>query len=168
VVIGDRPLDELVPLYQDPRSDMPATQFNMKWVEAGGAGEVRLPRPEDPDRDPERRRPDPAPKPAPAHRRTAPSFTRRPTARWTTSARSRSTTKRPTALRQRPHRRGVPGGKLGHDGRAAPHAPTCIEDIVALVALYRPGPMENIPAYCEVKNGLRERWNRSTPASTTS
>ena len=35
--------------------------------------------------------------------------------------------------------------------------PTCIEDIVALVALYRPGPMENIPAYCEVKNGLKER-----------
>ncbi|MGR3322686.1 MAG: DNA polymerase III subunit alpha, partial [Pseudooceanicola sp.] len=31
VVIGDRPLDRLVPLYQDPRSDMPATQFNMKW-----------------------------------------------------------------------------------------------------------------------------------------
>jgi len=36
VVIGDRPLDELVPLYQDPRSDMPATQFNMKWVEQAG------------------------------------------------------------------------------------------------------------------------------------
>ena len=35
--------------------------------------------------------------------------------------------------------------------------PTCIEDIVALVALYRPGPMENIPTYCEVKNGLKER-----------
>ena len=35
--------------------------------------------------------------------------------------------------------------------------PTCIEDIVALVALYRPGPMENIPKYCEVKNGLSER-----------
>ncbi len=34
--------------------------------------------------------------------------------------------------------------------------PTCIEDIVALVALYRPGPMENIPTYCEVKNGLRD------------
>jgi DNA polymerase-3 subunit alpha len=33
--------------------------------------------------------------------------------------------------------------------------PTCIEDIVALVALYRPGPMENIPTYCEVKHGLR-------------
>ena len=36
VVIGDRPLDALVPLYQDPRSDMPATQFNMKWVEQAG------------------------------------------------------------------------------------------------------------------------------------
>ncbi|MEK6215713.1 MAG: DNA polymerase III subunit alpha, partial [Boseongicola sp.] len=35
--------------------------------------------------------------------------------------------------------------------------PTCIEDIVALVALYRPGPMENIPQYCDVKNGRAER-----------
>src|SRR6056297_1188377 len=35
--------------------------------------------------------------------------------------------------------------------------PTCIEDIVALVALYRPGPMENIPKYCEVKNELSDR-----------
>jgi DNA polymerase-3 subunit alpha len=36
IVIGDRPLTELVPLYRDPRSDMPATQFNMKWVESAG------------------------------------------------------------------------------------------------------------------------------------
>lgn len=36
VVIGDRPLDELVPLYRDPGSDMPATQFNMKDVEKAG------------------------------------------------------------------------------------------------------------------------------------
>jgi DNA polymerase-3 subunit alpha len=36
VVIGDRSLDELVPLYRDPRSDMPVTQFNMKWVEPAG------------------------------------------------------------------------------------------------------------------------------------
>ncbi|MEL6793289.1 MAG: DNA polymerase III subunit alpha, partial [Pseudomonadota bacterium] len=35
--------------------------------------------------------------------------------------------------------------------------PTCIEDIVALVALYRPGPMENIPKYCNVKNGREDR-----------
>ena len=36
VVIGDRPLDELIPLYRDPRSDMPVTQFNMKFVEQAG------------------------------------------------------------------------------------------------------------------------------------
>ena len=36
IVIGDRPLSELVPMYQDPRSDMPVTQFNMKWVEDAG------------------------------------------------------------------------------------------------------------------------------------
>ena len=36
VVIGDRPLTQLVPLYQDPRSELPATQFNMKWVESAG------------------------------------------------------------------------------------------------------------------------------------
>lgn len=36
VVIGDRPLSELVALYQDPRSHIPATQFTMKWVEKAG------------------------------------------------------------------------------------------------------------------------------------
>jgi len=33
--------------------------------------------------------------------------------------------------------------------------PTEFNDIVALVALYRPGPMSNIPTYNECKNGLR-------------
>ncbi|MEO1101364.1 MAG: DNA polymerase III subunit alpha, partial [Pseudomonadota bacterium] len=36
VVIADRPLTEIAPLYNDPRSDLPATQFNMKWAELGG------------------------------------------------------------------------------------------------------------------------------------
>ncbi|RVC94597.1 DNA polymerase III subunit alpha, partial [Mesorhizobium sp. M2A.F.Ca.ET.029.05.1.1] len=36
IVIGDRPLSELVPMYRDPRSDMPVTQFNMKYVEQAG------------------------------------------------------------------------------------------------------------------------------------
>jgi len=36
VVIGDRQLSELVPLYRDPRSTLPVTQFNMKWVEPAG------------------------------------------------------------------------------------------------------------------------------------
>ena len=34
MVIADRPLHQLVPVYRDPRSDMPVTQFNMKWVTA--------------------------------------------------------------------------------------------------------------------------------------
>ncbi len=36
VVIGDRELSELAPLYRDPRSDMPVTQFDMKYVESAG------------------------------------------------------------------------------------------------------------------------------------
>src|SRR6185437_16061552 len=36
IVIGDRALAELIPLYRDPKSDMPVTQFNMKWVEQAG------------------------------------------------------------------------------------------------------------------------------------
>jgi len=36
VVIGDRPLTEIAPLFYDPRSDLPATQFNMKWAENAG------------------------------------------------------------------------------------------------------------------------------------
>ncbi len=36
VVIGDRPLSKLVPLYRDPRSDMPVTQYDMKNVESSG------------------------------------------------------------------------------------------------------------------------------------
>ncbi len=36
MVIGDRPLDELVPLYRDPKSSFPITQYNWKMVEAAG------------------------------------------------------------------------------------------------------------------------------------
>ncbi|MCH8212452.1 MAG: DNA polymerase III subunit alpha [Proteobacteria bacterium] len=36
LVIGDRPLDELIPLYRDPRSEMPVTGFSMKYVELSG------------------------------------------------------------------------------------------------------------------------------------
>ena len=34
--------------------------------------------------------------------------------------------------------------------------PTELEDIIALVALYRPGPMSNIPIYNDCKNGFKE------------
>jgi DNA polymerase-3 subunit alpha len=139
VVIGDRPLDELVPLYQDPRSDMAATQFNMKWVEA--AGLVKF------------------------------DFLGLKTLTVIQSALD--------LLRLRGVDLDIAMIPLDDEKTYELYAaaktvavfqvessgmmdalrrmkPTCIEDIVALVALYRPGPMENIPTYCEVKNGLRD------------
>lgn len=35
-MIGDRPLDQLVPLYKDPKADMPVTQYDMKYIESTG------------------------------------------------------------------------------------------------------------------------------------
>ena len=35
--------------------------------------------------------------------------------------------------------------------------PNSLEDIIALVALYRPGPMENIPAFCRSQNDPKKR-----------
>ena len=34
--------------------------------------------------------------------------------------------------------------------------PNKFDDIIALVALYRPGPMSNIPIYNDCKNGLKQ------------
>jgi DNA polymerase-3 subunit alpha len=140
VVIGDRPLDHLVPLYQDPRSEMPATQFNMKWVEAAGlvkfdflglktltviqnALNLLSNRGVDIDIN-------------------AISLDDGPTYDLYASAKT-------VAVFQ------VESSGMMDALRRM--KPTCIEDIIALVALYRPGPMENIPKYCEVKNGLSER-----------
>jgi DNA polymerase-3 subunit alpha len=140
VVIGDRPLDELVPLYKDPRSEMPATQFNMKWVEAAGLVKfdflglktltvlehaVRLLR----------------------KRKVEVDLSTLPLDDEKTYALYASA--RTVAVFQ------VESSGMMDALRRM--KPTCIEDIVALVALYRPGPMDNIPAYCEVKNGLRPR-----------
>jgi DNA polymerase III subunit alpha len=157
VVIGDRPLDELVPLYRDPRSDMPATQFNMKWVEPAGlvkfdflglktltvvqnaielihASGRQLH--EGPDG---ARLYDPAP--GAENQINAIPLDDAKTYALYASAKT-------VAVFQ------VESSGMMDALRRM--KPTCIEDIVALVALYRPGPMENIPAYCEVKNGLRD------------
>src|SRR5260370_15483630 len=42
IVIADRPLSALLPLYRDPKSDMPVTQFNMQWVEPAGLGKFEF------------------------------------------------------------------------------------------------------------------------------
>ncbi|SLN48820.1 DNA polymerase III subunit alpha [Roseovarius litorisediminis] len=157
VVIGDRSLDELVPLYQDPRSDMPATQFNMKWVEQAGLvkfdflglktltviqnaiqqihGEGR-----DLHVAADGRR---IYEPAPGAENDIGHIPLDDEKTYELYARAKT-----VAVFQ--------VESSGMMDALKRMKPTCIEDIVALVALYRPGPMENIPTYCEVKNGLRE------------
>ena len=139
VVIGDRPLDELVPLYQDPRSDMPATQFNMKWVEAAGLVKFDF--------------------------LGLKTLTVIQNAMELLALRGVSFDINLIPLDDKPSydlyaaARTVAVFQVESSGMMDAlrrMKPTCIEDIVALVALYRPGPMENIPAYCEVKNGLRD------------
>ena len=109
---------------------------------AGRAGEVRLPRPQDADGHPER----------------ASNLPPRPAASSVDiGAPSPSTTTKTYELYAAARTVAVfqveSSGMMDALRRMKP---TCIEDIVALVALYRPGPMENIPNYCEVKNGLRD------------
>jgi len=156
VVIADRPLDELVPLYQDPRSDMPATQFNMKWVEAAGLvkfdflglktltviqNAMELIRKSGRNLNVAA---DGAVlyEPAPGMENDIGAIPLDDERTYDLYARART-----VAVFQ--------VESTGMMDALKRMKPTCIEDIVALVALYRPGPMENIPAYCEVKNGLK-------------
>ncbi|EAQ04332.1 DNA polymerase III, alpha subunit [Pseudooceanicola batsensis HTCC2597] len=157
VVIGDRPLDRLVPLYQDPRSDMPATQFNMKWVEQAGlvkfdflglktltviqnaieqihAGGRDLHTAADGAQIYE---------PFPGAENQINAIPLDDAKTYELYSRAKT-----VAVFQ--------VESSGMMDALKRMKPTCIEDIVALVALYRPGPMENIPTYCEVKNGQRE------------
>ena len=158
VVIGDRPLDDLVPLYQDPRSEMPATQFNMKWVEQAGLVKFDF-----------------------LGLKTLTVIQNaidliRGTGRALHEAADGTRIYDPfegaendigqiplddeKTYRLYASARTVAVFQVESSGMMDAlrrMRPTCIEDIVALVALYRPGPMENIPKYCEVKNGLSER-----------
>lgn len=142
VVIGDRPLSELVPLYRDQRGDLPATQFSMKWAEKAGLVKFdflglktltvlerarkllvmrgvnidisRLPLDDD---------------------KTYKLYN----AAHTVGVFQVEGTGMMSALRQL--------------------RPTSFDDIIALVALYRPGPLDNIEKFCKVKNGLAKREN---------
>ena len=136
IVIGDRPLDELVPLYRDPKSDMPATQFNMKWVEP--AGLVKF------------------------------DFLGLKTL-TTLSTAMKLLAKRGVVvdiekiplddeLTYKMLGRGETVGVFQLESAGMRKAlvemrADRFEDIIALVALYRPGPMANIPHYCAVKLG---------------
>ncbi len=158
VVIGDRPLDSLVPLYKDQKSDMPATQYNMKWVEQSGlvkfdflglktltviqnAVELILKsgRALHVNADGQELY---VPQSGAENEINAIPLDDEATYQLYSSAKTHAV---------------FQVESQGMMDALKRMKPTCIEDIVALVALYRPGPMENIPAYCEVKNGLKER-----------
>ncbi|CAK0767781.1 DNA polymerase III subunit alpha [uncultured Gammaproteobacteria bacterium] len=132
VVIGDRPLDELVPLYRDPRSDMPVTQFSMKYVELAGLvkfdflGLKTL-----------------------TVLRTAVELT----GQEIDLAALPFDDPKTYAMLSRAETTGV--FQLESSGMRdvlRKMKPNRFEDIIALVALYRPGPMDNIPKYIKVKN----------------
>jgi DNA polymerase-3 subunit alpha len=139
IVIGDRPLSELVPLYRDPKSDMPVTQFNMKWVEQAGLvkfdflGLKTL-----------------------TTLDTAVKLVRRRGIDIDLSAIPLDDAKSYELLA-----RGETVGVFQVESAGMRRAlvdmkPDRFEDIIALVALYRPGPMANIPTYCARKHGLEE------------
>jgi len=136
VVIGDRPLDELVPLYRDPRSDMPVTQFDMKYVEAAGLVKFDFLGLKTLSVLKEGRR-------LLAEQGIEVDFEKLP---WDDPA--------VYELIQRGDAVGV--FQLESEGMRRTLAairPTSFGDIIALVALYRPGPMDNIPMFGDRKNG---------------
>ncbi|KLK94885.1 DNA polymerase III subunit alpha [Microvirga vignae] len=139
VVIGDRPLQELVPLYRDPKTGMRVTQFNMKWVEQAGLvkfdflGLKTL-----------------------TVLRTAVDLIKRKGIHIDLSALPLDDRKTYEMLR-----RGETVGvfqveSVGMRKALVEMETDRFEDIIALVALYRPGPMANIPVYCARKLGKDE------------
>jgi len=136
VVIGDRPLDQLIPLYRDPRSQMPVTGFNMKYVEQ--AGLVKF------------------------------DFLGLKTLTVLTQAvdllASRGIALDLSALPLDDQKtfqmigRGDTTGVFQLESQGMRDVlrklkPDTFEDIIAVVALYRPGPMDNIPSYIRRKHG---------------
>jgi DNA polymerase-3 subunit alpha len=137
MVIGDRPLEELVPLYRDPKSSFPITQFNWKLVEAAGLVKFDF-----------------------------------------LGLKTLTVLQKAVELIKRGRGIGIDLAKLPLDDRKSYEMlaradtvgvfqlegtgmreslkrlkPDRFEDIIAMVALYRPGPMDNIPTYINRKHG---------------
>ena len=144
-MIGDRPLIELVPLYRDPRSDFLVTQYSMKHVEQAGLvkfdflGLTTL-----------------------TILQRAEGFCSGLGIEVDLDRLPLDDTKTYEMLP-----RGDAGGVFQFEGQGMRDAlrqmrPDRFEDLIAAVALYRPGPMANIPDYCRRKHG--EAWEAPHPA----
>ncbi|AOX19682.1 DNA polymerase III subunit alpha [Kozakia baliensis] len=136
VVIGDRSLVELVPLYRDPKSDMLVTQYNMKFVEQAGLvkfdflGLTTL-----------------------TILKRGVDFLKIQGIEVDLSSLPLDDERTYDMLA-----RGDAGGVFQFEGAGMRDVlkqmrPTRLEDLIAAVALYRPGPMANIPDYCQRKHG---------------
>jgi len=139
VVIGDRPLDELIPLYRDPRSDMPVTGFNMKYVEDAGLvkfdflGLKTL-----------------------TVLQTAVDLIR-DNGEEVDLAKIPLDDIKSFEMMSRGETQGVfQLESAGMRDVLTQMRPDTFEDIIAVVALYRPGPMDNIPSYIRRKHGEEE------------
>ncbi|WP_354688126.1 DNA polymerase III subunit alpha [Candidatus Liberibacter africanus] len=135
IVIGDRPLSKLIPMYRDVRSDIPVTQFNMKWVEKAGLVKfdflglktlTLLQKSLD----------------LLSQRGIDVDFSLIPFDDRETY--NLLTTKGTLGIFQLESS----GMRQALEGMQ----PDCIEDIIALVSLYRPGPIDNIAVYNNRKN----------------
>lgn len=136
VVIGDRPLHELVPIYFDPRSDMPVTQFNLEWVEHAGLVKFDF-----------------------LGLKTLTVLER---AKRLLAARGLEIDlnrlplddEKTYAMLARGDSIGVfQFESSGMRDLLRQAVPGNFEDLVALIALFRPGPMDNIPKYLACKHG---------------
>jgi len=136
IVIGDRALDELVPLYRDPRSDMPVTQFDLKYVEAAGLVKFDL---------------------LGLKTLSVLKEGQRLLRRQGVEVDYTSLTWDDPAIYELLQRGDTVGVfQLESEGMRRTLAavrPTAFGDIIALVSLYRPGPMDNIPMFGDRKNG---------------
>jgi len=139
VVIGDRPLTELVPLYRDPRSDIPATQFTMKWAEKAGLVKFDF-----------------------LGLKTLTVIDRcvKYLAKQGIDL-DINTVSTQTPDAYRPLADGLSAGvfQLESSGMRdvlRKMAPDSIEELTALISLYRPGPMKNIGTYIDRKYGRAE------------
>ncbi|MEA2775442.1 MAG: polymerase subunit alpha, partial [Acetobacteraceae bacterium] len=144
VVIGDRPLMELVPLYRDPKSDYLVTQYSMKHVEQAGLvkfdflGLTTL-----------------------TILRRAENFLKK-LGTAVDLDRLPLDDKKTFEMLQK----GDAGGVFQMEGQGMRDTlrlmrPDRFEDLIAANALYRPGPMASIPDYCRRKHG--EKWQAPHP-----
>ncbi|MGE5260457.1 MAG: DNA polymerase III subunit alpha [Actinomycetota bacterium] len=136
VVIADRPLIDLVPLYRDPRAQLPATQFSMKWAEAAGLVKFDF--------------------------LGLKTLTVIETARKLIARKGIAIDPATFPLDDPASfallQRGDTVGVFQLEGQGMRDAlrklkPDRFEDIIAIVALYRPGPMDNIDSYVNRKHG---------------